>query len=93
MCVIVFSARADKALRKYRKSGRFPHEKFQTALTHLRAGKPLPQSFRDHQLKGDLSIFRELHLADDVLVQYRRNDELRVVVVDKIGTHTELFGE
>lgn len=89
---IVFSTRAQKALHKYRKSGRFPHAKFQTALIHLRGSKPLPASFRDHQLKGNLSTFRELHLANDVLMQYKRNDELRVVTVEKLGTHSELFG-
>ena len=59
---------------------------------HLRSGGILPDSFRDHQLKGELSIYRELHLGYDLLVQYRRNEEKQIITIAKIGTHTELFG-
>lgn len=92
MYTIVFSAKARKALRKYRKSGSFPREKFATALLHLRNDTPLPPSLDDHQLKGDLYAFRELHLAYDVLIRYKRNEGTKVVTISQIGTHAELFG-
>lgn len=92
MYAIVLSTRAKKMLRKYRKSGSFPHGKFKIALAYLRSGEILPPAFLDHQLKGLLAIFRELHLAGDMLVQYKRNDALRVVTIIKIGTHAEVFG-
>ena len=59
---------------------------------HLREHGILPVSYRDHQLHGELSIYREFHLVDDLLVQYKRNEALRVITIAKIGTHSELFG-
>ncbi len=92
MNAIALSARTKKSLRKHRKSGSFPQEKFTEALECLRMGAQLPPSFRDHALRGALLDFREFHLAQDLLVQYRIYPEEKVVSIFKIGTHAELLG-
>ncbi|HXK38707.1 MAG TPA: type II toxin-antitoxin system YafQ family toxin [Candidatus Paceibacterota bacterium] len=92
MYLVVLSSRARKSLRRYSHSGSFPKGKFRQALMHLREHGSLPVNYRDHQLHGELSIFREFHLADDLLVQYKRNEELRIITLADIGTHSELFG-
>lgn len=92
MYLVILSSRARKSLRRYNRSGSFPKDKFKQALLHLREHGFLPMRYRDHQLNGDLSIYREFHLADNLLVQYKRNEVLRVITIAKIGTHTELFG-
>ena len=89
---IVRSAKAKKSLRRHEKRGSFPLAKFREAMMYLRDGKPLPLSFHDHQLKGDLLVYREFHLAYHLLVQYRRNEALRIITITEVGTHTELFG-
>ena len=92
MYLVVLSSRVKKSLRRYDRSGSFPKDKFKQALLHLREDSFLPLNYRDHQLNGELSIYREFHLADDLLVQYKRNEELQVITIAKIGTHNELFG-
>ncbi|MDO8561661.1 MAG: type II toxin-antitoxin system YafQ family toxin [bacterium] len=92
MYLVVLSPRARKSLRRYKRSGSFPKDKFKQALLNLREGGILPVTYRDHQLSGELSIYREFHIANDLLVQYKRNEELRVITIAKIGTHSELFG-
>ena len=93
MYEVSLSNRVRKSLQKYARSGVFPQQKFKQALTHLEQGKLLPVSYQDHQLKGELSAYREFHLGYDLLVQYKRNEEKKIVTISKIGTHTELFGE
>jgi len=89
---IALTSRAKRSLKRYRKSGMFPVKKYDTAIEYLREGKALPSNFADHALHGQLTAFREFHIATDLLVQYERDDELRVVTVMKVGTHAELFG-
>lgn len=89
---IVVSSRAKKALRRYRKSGKFPVKKFDQAIECLRHGEPLPVALEDHALHGDLDAFREFHVAADLLVQYRQDDLRRMITIVKVGTHAELFG-
>lgn len=93
MYLVVLSTRARKSLHKYGQSGSFPQEKFRKVLLHLREGTQLSPSCQDHQLKGELDGYREFHLGYDLLVQYKRNEEKRIVTISKIGTHAELFGE
>ncbi len=92
MYTLAFATRFTRAFRKYNRSGRFPLDKFQKALAYLEAGKALPAPYTDHSLKGPLVDYREFHLEYDILVQYRKNEEQKIITLSKIGTHTELFG-
>lgn len=50
----------------------------------------LPRSMRDHHLTGDLSGFRECHLAADILLIY--TDKNNVVRPLLICQHDDLYG-
>ena len=92
MYKIEFSARAKRSLYKYSRSGSFPQKKFKEALLCLGKGTALPLSYQDHGLHGLLADYREFHIAQDLLVQYERDEILKLITIAKIGTHTELFG-
>ncbi|MBI4065685.1 type II toxin-antitoxin system mRNA interferase toxin, RelE/StbE family [Candidatus Kaiserbacteria bacterium] len=53
----------------------------------------LPEQYKDHQLHGDLAHFRECHIGFNQLLLYERDEALGIIVISKIGTHAELFGE
>jgi len=47
---------------------------------------------KDHQLKGSLKAFRELHIEDNWLLMYQRNNSGELILVlTRTGTHDELF--
>ncbi|MBI3589662.1 MAG: type II toxin-antitoxin system YafQ family toxin, partial [Candidatus Liptonbacteria bacterium] len=49
----------------------------------------LPDKYQDHQLKGDLVEFRECHIAPNILLIYKiDNNYLRL---NNLGSHSELF--
>ena len=89
---VAFTTRARKSLTKCVRSGVFPQIKFRQAISCLEKGQSLPLTFKDHALKGSLEGYREFHLAQDLLVQYERDEALLLVTIYKIGTHAELFG-
>jgi mRNA interferase YafQ len=93
MYKVALTTRARKSLAKYARSGIFPQTKFRQAILCLEKGQSFPQTFKDHALKGYLDRYREFHLAQDLLVQYERDERLLLVTIYKIGTHTELFGK
>ena len=49
----------------------------------------LDAKYKDHQLKGTLSDFRECHIKPDLLLIYRIKDEYLELI--DIGSHSELF--
>jgi mRNA interferase YafQ len=60
------------------------------AVALLSEDKPLPERNRDHQLTGDWRDHRECHLKPDLLLIYRKPDELVLQLV-RLGSHSELF--
>lgn len=64
----------------------------QCVIDKLQRGIPLEDKYRDHELKGKYTGFRECHLQPDWLLIYMiENDILTLTLVDT-GTHSDLFG-
>jgi mRNA interferase YafQ len=63
--------------------------KLRALIEMLAAGKPLPERYRDHPLKGEFASFRDCHIEPDWLLIYASTKEdLRLV---RTGTHGDLF--
>lgn len=93
MYEVRYAQGARKALKRLRRNGSFPEEIFKELLALFIFDKSIPDSFKDHALHGNLAVARECHLGFNLLVEYRRNTELRVITILRVGTHQELFGE
>lgn len=93
MYSIVPSKDFTKALRKLKQSGKFKEAKLQEALRLLKIGNPLPAQYNDHQLHGDLGTVRECHVAGDIVLLYKRNDELCIITLADVGTNHQIFGK
>lgn len=92
MYEVVYAQSARKSLKRKRRSGSFPDPAFKKLLALFMKGEPLPAQYKDHELGGYLSEFRECHLTFDLLVMYKRNEYLQIVTIKNVGTHPELFG-
>ena len=60
-------------------------------ISFLSQGKPLPPRYRDHQLKGRLSAFRECHIQGDWLLVYRIIEDKLILSLHSTGTHSDIF--
>lgn len=69
--------------------------KLDTAITLLANDEPLPVSYCDHPLKGNLAGFRDCHIEPDWVLIYKKIDdevlELRELFLDRTGTHSDLL--
>ncbi len=88
---IYFSKRFTKKLQKLSRSGNFNDIKLEKILDLLTRGLPLEQSYRDHQLTGNMQNFRECHIENDMLLIYEFfKSKDRIKLID-IGSHSNLF--
>jgi addiction module RelE/StbE family toxin len=95
---IVANRRFRKAIEKLRHSGQKMLVKAAEEAVHLLAladedissRRELEQEWRDHSLVGDLDGARELHLAQDALLLYRRHKKQKLIELLDILTHEEL---
>ena len=51
----------------------------------------LEPKFKDHQLKGDLKAFRECHIKPNLLLVYKKTEQILRLNVVRVGSHSGLF--
>ena len=52
---------------------------------------PLPEKYKDHQLKGRFVEFRECHVRPNWLLVYKKTKDDLILALIRTGTHSELF--
>ena len=65
--------------------------KIREVLTLLVNEKQLPAKNRPHPLAGNYQNYMECHIKPDLLLVYRINDNLLILELFRIGSHSELF--
>ena len=66
-------------------------KKLVNALDLLVSGKTLPSKYKDHQLTGNLSDFRECHIEPDWLLIYQIFENELILSATATGSHSDLF--
>ena len=90
MLTPVWSGRFKRDVKRAEKRGK-DMQKLKIALSLLIEQQPLPDSYRDHPLKGDWQGYRDLHLEPDWLLLYSIvGDELQLT---RTGSHADLFAQ
>jgi mRNA interferase YafQ len=60
-------------------------------IDELADGKTLPPKHRDHKLKGDRRGSRECHITPDWLLVYRYEENLLILSLQELNSHSNLF--
>ena len=66
-------------------------KKLVNVLELLASGKTLPSKYKDHQLTGNLSDFRECHIEPDWLLIYQIFENELILSATATGSHSDLF--
>lgn len=66
-------------------------DKLFNVISIIAEGKKLDEKYRDHNLSGDYVGCRECHVEPDWLLVYEIMDNILVLMVYRVGTHSELF--
>ena len=90
MLDIVASNQFKRDLRLARKRG-FRIEALRLVVNTLARQQTLDAKYRDHELLGQYSGFRECHVAPDWLLIYRIEDDALELFLFRTGTHSDLF--
>ncbi len=60
-------------------------------IDKLANDEPLEAKFRDHSLTGDYITFRECHIEPNWLLIYKKEADILVLLLQRVGSHSELF--
>lgn len=87
---IVYTNRMKKDAKLMQKRGK-NMKKLVNVLDLLASGKTLPSKYKDHQLTGNLSDFRECHIEPDWLLMYQIFENELILSATATGSHSDLF--
>ena len=68
-----------------------PGGEFQGVVYALRNNIPLPARYRDHPLHGEWEGSRDCHIRPDLVLVYTLEGE-DLLILERLGSHAELFG-
>ena len=88
---ILFTSKMKRDVKRMKKRGR-DLSKLVTALDYLANGISMPLQYRDHQLSGNFSDFRECHIEPDWLLIYQIDNNILTLTATETGTHSDLLG-
>ena len=60
-------------------------------IEHLANGEVLDLKYRDHDLSGNYKGCRECHIESDWLLVYEYINDVLVLMLYRLGSHSELF--
>lgn len=87
---ISFTSHFKKDLKLAKKQGKDLEKLFQI-VEILAEGRTLEAKHRDHSLSGNYRGFRECHIEPDWLLVYRIYENVLVLSLVRLGSHSELF--
>ena len=87
----VFKGNLRRGLRGIYREILKPGGEFQGVVNALRNDIPLPPRYRDHALHGEWEGSRDCHIKPDLVLVYTlEGDDL--LILERLGSHAELFG-
>ena len=66
-------------------------EKIEIIIDTLADDIPLEPKHKDHALRGEYIGYRECHIEPDLLLIYKKQEDILVLVCFRLGSHSELF--
>ena len=87
---VKFTNQFKKDLKLAQKQGKNTDKLF-TVIEKLANGDPLEAKYRDHELVGNYKGCRECHIEPDWLLVYEIMDDVLVLMLYRLGSHSELF--
>lgn len=87
---VKFTSQFKKDLKLAKKQNKDLDKLFEV-VNILADGGTLDAKYRDNDLSGDYKGTRECHIEPDWLLVYEIKDEVLVLMLYRLGTHSELF--
>lgn len=87
---VKFTTQFKKDLRLAKKQGKDLNKLFEV-VDILADGDMLDKKYHDHELSGNYAGTRECHIEPDWLLIYELKNEILVLMLYRLGSHSELF--
>jgi mRNA interferase YafQ len=85
-----FSNQFKKSYKRMIKRNANP-ELLKNVISLICEGNILPSIYKEHNLSGNYSKYKECHIMSDWLLIYKKDTDKNIVYFADTGTHSDLF--
>ena len=85
-----YSSQFKKDLKRFR-NDKIALSELEYILDLLVASKRLPKKYHNHNLSGEFKNCNECHIRSDLLLIYEIHNSELLILLLRIGSHSELF--
>lgn len=79
-----------KDLKLARKQGKNENKMWEI-VERLANDEELEEKYKDHNLGGEYAGYRECHVFPDWLLIYKKKEDLLLLLLYRLGSHSDLF--
>ena len=87
---VKFTSRFKKDLKLAKKQNK-DLNKLYKVIDELSMGNKIDAKYKDHELTGKFKGVRECHIEPDWLLMYEYIDDILVLSLNRLGSHSDLF--
>ena len=88
---IKITTKFKKQLKKMASQPHFKQEKLEEVINLLSNNKQLPYKYKNHLLEPKDNGIWECHVQPDVLLVYKKIDELLILILINLDSHSNMF--
>ncbi|HIP21229.1 MAG TPA: type II toxin-antitoxin system YafQ family toxin [Sulfurimonas sp.] len=77
--------------KQYKKLSILDKNLLKDIITLLVQNKELDEKYKDHKLTGNFKYLRECHIKPDLLLIYKKDDDILELALVQVGNHGSLF--
>ncbi|EAH6134426.1 type II toxin-antitoxin system mRNA interferase toxin, RelE/StbE family [Campylobacter jejuni] len=82
---------ANRVKKRFEKLNTKEQDIFEYVVNKLANDEILEPKYKDHALKGNYIGFRECHIKPDLLLVYRKKDDILELYLASLGNHNNIF--
>jgi mRNA interferase YafQ len=87
----IYTKQFKRSIRKIEHSGLVGRKEIESFIDALARGGKLTEKHKDHILAGGYIGYRECHIRPDLLLIYKIEEKILILILANIGSHSELF--
>jgi mRNA interferase YafQ len=81
----------EKDLKKASKQKNFKRKNLEDVIDILSSGEKIDSKYLNHKLQGNLKNCFDLHVQNDLVLIYKKDEEIKLIALLKLGSHSDLF--
>lgn len=91
MYIVLRTKSFEKDLKKVSKNKNFKRGNLENTINILSEGKKIDSKYLNHKLHGELGDCSDLHVQNDLVLIYKKDEEIKLIALLKLGSHSNLF--